>query len=117
MLKEKKAVFHVTTFLCYKIQVHVIADVCIIPIGPGTSLSPYVAACVKVLKSAGLKTNIHAHGTNVEGEWDAVFGAIKRCHEVVHQMGVVRISTSIKVGTRTDKNQSMQDKINAVKSP
>lgn len=92
----------------------VIADLGVVPIGVGLSLSRYVAACEKVLKDAGLKTRLHAYGTNVEGEWDEVFGAVKRCHEVLHEMGVPRISTVIKVGTRTDKGQTMGDKIASV---
>jgi uncharacterized protein (TIGR00106 family) len=66
---------------------NVILDLCIVPIGVGVSLSPYVAACERVLAEAGLKTVLHANGTNIEGEWDKVFAAIKRCHEVVHGMG------------------------------
>ena len=57
---------------------------------------------------------MHAYGTNVEGEWDEVFAAVKRCHEVVHKMGAPRISTSLKIGTRSDRQQSMQDKIDSV---
>ncbi|MGB7345428.1 MAG: MTH1187 family thiamine-binding protein, partial [Pirellulaceae bacterium] len=49
-----------------------------------------------------------------EGDWDEVFAAIKRCHERVHAIGAPRITTSIKVGTRTDREQSMQDKIDSV---
>jgi uncharacterized protein (TIGR00106 family) len=93
---------------------NVIVDVCIVPIGVGVSLSSYVAACEKILVGAGLKTALHAYGTNVEGEWDAVFAAIKRCHEVVHQMGAPRISTTIKLGSRTDRSQTMEDKIKSV---
>ena len=93
---------------------NVIVDVCIVPIGVGVSLSSYVAACEKILAGAGLKTALHAYGTNVEGEWDAVFAAIKRCHEVVHQMGAPRISTIIKLGSRTDRSQTMEDKIKSV---
>jgi len=92
----------------------VIIDLCIVPIGVGVSLSPYVAACEKVLTEAGLKTVLHANGTNIEGEWDKVFAAIKRCHEVVHEMGAPRISTIIKLGTRTDRSQTMEDKIRSV---
>ena len=55
---------------------NVILDFCIVPIGVGVSLSPYVAACERVLKEAGLKTVLHANGTNIEGEWDKVFAAI-----------------------------------------
>ncbi|CAG1012041.1 hypothetical protein ANAEL_04326 [Anaerolineales bacterium] len=92
----------------------VIVDLTIIPLGVGMSLSPYVVACEKVLSDAGLKTQLHANGTNIEGEWDVVFAAIKRCHEVVHGMGVPRISTVIKAGTRTDRSQTMEDKIQSV---
>lgn len=94
----------------------VIADVCVVPVGVGVSLSSYVAACERVLREAGLEVRLHAYGTNVEGEWDAVFAAIRRCHEVVHSMGVPRLSTTIKVGTRTDRSQTMDEKVRSVES-
>jgi len=93
---------------------NVILEFTIIPIGVGISLSKYVAACEKILKEAGLHYELHANGTNVEGEWDTVFAAIKRCHEKLHEVGVPRISTTIKVGTRTDRLQTMADKIESV---
>lgn len=92
----------------------VIVDLCVVPIGVGVSLSGYVAACEKVLAQSGLTYSLHANGTNLEGEWDAVFAAVKQCHEVVHQMGAPRIFTTLKMGTRTDKSQSMADKIRSV---
>lgn len=94
----------------------VIVDFCIIPVGTGVSLSPYVAACEKVLADAGLKAQLHANGTNIEGEWDAVFAAVKRCHETVHAMGAPRVMTVLHAGTRTDRSQSMEDKIQSVKT-
>ena len=93
---------------------NVILDLCIVPIGAGVSLSPYVAACEQVLAEAGLKAVLHANGTNVEGEWNKVFAAIQRCHEVVHAMGAPRISTYIHLGTRIDRKQTMQDKVRSV---
>lgn len=92
----------------------VIVDLMVIPIGVGVSLSEYVAACEQVLNRPGLKTQLHANGTNIEGEWDAVFAAIKACHEKVHAMGAPRIHTSIKLGTRTDREQSLEDKVESV---
>lgn len=94
----------------------VIADLTVVPLGVGISLSKYVAACETVLKEAGLETNLHAYGTNIEGEWDDVLGAVKRCHEVVHEMGAPRVSTSLKLGTRTDRPQTMGDKVKSVES-
>jgi len=93
----------------------VLVDLCIVPIGVGVSLSTYIAACEKVLIDAGLKTALHSYGTNIEGEWDAVFTAVKHCHELVHEMGAPRITTTIKLGTRTDRDQTMEDKIRSVK--
>ena len=89
----------------------VIADFSVQPIGVGVSLSKYVAACHDVLVKAKISHHLHAYGTNVEGEWDEVFDAIKKCHEVVHEMGAPRVSTVVKVGTRVDKDQTMKDKV------
>jgi uncharacterized protein (TIGR00106 family) len=93
---------------------NVIVDFCLVPVGVGVSVSRYIVACEQVLREAGLNTRLHAYGTNVEGEWEAVFDAVRRCHEVVHQMGAPRISTSIRLGTRTDRPQSMADKVASV---
>lgn len=93
---------------------NVMIDICIVPLGVGVSVSDYVAACQKVLQAAGLKHEMHAYGTNVEGDWDDVMAAVKRCHEVVHEMGAPRITTSMRLGTRTDKTQSMNDKVQSV---
>lgn len=92
----------------------VIVDLCVVPIGVGVSLSPYVAACERILTEAGLDTQLHANGTNIEGEWEEVFAAIKSCHEELHRMGAPRITTTIKLGTRTDKKQTMNDKVKSV---
>ena|SRR5690349_9861518 len=92
----------------------VIADLCVIPMGSGVSVSREVAECERILAEAGLKTKLHAYGTNIEGDWDDVFAAIKRCHEALHAMGVPRISSTIRVGTRTDRQQTMEDKVRSV---
>lgn len=93
---------------------NVIVDLCIVPIGVGVSLSDYIAKCQQVIQSAGLKSHLHAYGTNIEGDWDAVFATVKACHEAVHEMGAPRITTTIKVGTRIDHDQSMEDKVESV---
>lgn len=91
-------------------------DLCVVPIGVDVSVSPYVAACVKLIQEAGLSYRINANNTEIEGDWDAVFAVVKRCHETVHAMGAPRIISSLRVNTRTDKLQSMDDKIHSVHS-
>lgn len=92
----------------------VIADICIVPIGVGVSVSEYVAECERILTDAGLEPILHPYGTVVEGEWDEVFAAMRRCHEQVHEMGAPRISSSVRVGTRTDRAQTAADKVASV---
>lgn len=94
----------------------VIADFSLVPLGVGVSVSPYVTACQRVIEEAGLKHHLHAYGTNIEGEWDQVFAAVKRCHEAVHAMGAPRITSVLKFGTRTDRAQSMGDKVASVEA-
>jgi len=92
----------------------VIVDFCIVPLGAGVSLGRYVAECERILAGAGLKTMLHAYGTNIEGDWDEVMAAVKKCHAALHEMGVPRISTTLKLGTRVDRHQTMEDKIRSV---
>jgi uncharacterized protein (TIGR00106 family) len=93
----------------------VMLDFCVVPIGVGVSVSEYVAECQRVLVAAGLSHQMHAYGTVVEGEWDEVFAALRQCHERVHAMGAKRISTSLRLGTRTDRAQSMADKLASIR--
>jgi uncharacterized protein (TIGR00106 family) len=92
----------------------VIADLCVVPIGIGVSVSKEVAICERILTAAGLKTHLHAYGTNIEGDWDRVFAAVKQCHEALHSAGVPRISTNMRFGTRIDREQTMEDKVSSV---
>jgi uncharacterized protein (TIGR00106 family) len=95
---------------------NVLIDICVIPLGVGVSVSHYVVECEKIFKASGLSHQMHSYGTNVEGDWDEVMAAVKQCHEKLHEMGTLRISSSMKVGTRIDRVQTMQDKIDSVRS-
>ncbi|KAH7064225.1 YkoF-like protein [Paraphoma chrysanthemicola] len=92
-----------------------IADFCLIPLGtPTASVSKEVAQVQRLLKQSGLEYSMHSAGTTVEGSWDDVMRVIGQCHAMLHQNGVVRIQSDIRVGSRTDKKQTHQDKVNAV---
>lgn len=94
----------------------IIAELSIIPIGVGVSLSKYIVECQHILKNNDLTFQLHAEGTNIEGELNEVLDAIKSCIEAVHKLGVPRIVTNIKVSSRTDKPENMQEKIESVEN-
>jgi uncharacterized protein (TIGR00106 family) len=115
----RNRIFLIIGVLWIQAQAHnscmkVIADLCVVPIGIGVSVSNEVAICERILAAAGLKTRLHAYGTNIEGDWDQVFAAVKQCHEALHAAGVPRISTNMRFGTRIDREQSMEDKVESV---
>lgn len=78
------------------------------------SVRAEVARAHRILEETGLPVQLHAFGTNIEGDYDTIVEALKRIHEDLHDGGVPRISTTIRLGSRVDKEQSMQDKIDAV---
>jgi len=92
----------------------VIADLCVVPFTGRVSVRKEVAIAHRILVETGLPVQLHGYGTNIEGDFDVVMGALKRIHEELHAAGAVRISTTIRLGSRTDKAQSVQDKIDAV---
>ena len=92
----------------------VMVDLCVVPMGVGVSVSEHIAECEKIIAQTTLHSQLHPYGTVIEGEWDEVFETVKKCHLKLHDSGVVRIFTNMKIGTRIDKEQSMQDKIDSV---
>jgi uncharacterized protein (TIGR00106 family) len=88
-----------------------IAEVQIIPIGAGVSVRKEVMRAHELLEESGLNITLHANGSNMEGELSDVMTAIQRTIETLHDEGVVRLSTHIKIGTRLDKVPTMQGKL------
>ena len=91
-------------------------DLCVVPIGVGTSLSPYIAACQRVIANTGLNYSLGPNGTAIEGDWDEVMACVRECHEEIHRMGAPRIYTTLKLNTRTDRHQTYQEKMRSVES-
>ncbi|KAF3394246.1 hypothetical protein F1880_005437 [Penicillium rolfsii] len=95
---------------------HCLADFCLIPIGTASaSVSAQVADVQRLVEQSGVKYTMHSAGTTLEGSWDEVHKVIGQAHTMLHQQGIVRIQTDIRVGSRTDKEQTAEDKVNKVR--
>lgn len=86
-------------------------DIQVIPVGDGVSVRAQVKRAHAILEESGLNATLHPNGTSVEGELDDLFDAVKRVHETLHSEGTVRLVTFVKIGTRTDKDPSLQGKM------
>ena len=89
-------------------------DLCLLPLGVGTSLSPYIAVCRKIIEEKGLDYELGPNGTAIEGDWNDVFDCVRACHEAIHSLGANRIYSSVKVNTRIDRPQSFREKVESV---
>ena len=93
---------------------NIIADLCIVPMGVGPSVSRYIREIGDVLDASGLSHHMHANGTNIEGEMAAVTACIEACCARLQEMGIERIFCTMSFSTRSDKAQTMADKLAAL---
>jgi len=88
-----------------------VAELQVVPIGVGISVRAEVRRAQEIIRESGLVVQEHSFGTNVEGDLDTILRTIARIHEVLHGEGVVRVSSAIKLGTRTDKQPDLASKL------
>lgn len=92
-----------------------IVFVTVAPLGTETtSLSSYVAGVERILRESGLKHQLTAMGTIIEGELDAILPVLRRMHESPFSEGALRVSTSIKIDDRRDRPHSIEGKVRSV---
>ena len=92
-------------------------EVSIVPVGTATtSVSRYVAGALRVLKDEpGIKYELTAMGTIIEGDLDRCLALAARMHRSAFEAGAVRVSTTIKIDERRDKPLTIAGKIEAVR--
>ncbi len=87
----------------------------ITPIGTGTpSVSRYVAGVEKILRASGLKNQLTAMGTIIEGDLDEILAVVRRMHEHPFTQGAVRVSTFVKIDDRRDQEHTIEGKMRSV---
>jgi uncharacterized protein (TIGR00106 family) len=94
-----------------------IVEVSVVPLGTKTpSVSQYVARALKVLeREKGIKYEVTAMGTVIEGDLDKILAVVKKMHEGTFGEGVARVLTTVKIDDRRDRAQGMKEKIDSLK--
>lgn len=78
----------------------------ITPLGTATpSVSHYVAGVEQVLQASGLKSQLTAMGTIIEGDLDEILRVVRQMHEHPFTQGALRVSTSLRIDDRRDKKE------------
>jgi len=92
-----------------------ILEISIVPIGTGdTSLSAYVADCLRLLKKEKVRYELSSMGTNIEGDLKDLFKIALKMHQVPFKKGAQRVVTSMKIDDRRDKKGTLEGKKKAV---
>lgn len=94
-----------------------ILEISVVPIGTkDTSLSSYVADCLRVLKEARLPYELTAMGTNIEGDLQKLIRVALKMHQVPFKKGAQRVVTTLKIDDRRDKKGTLSGKKRAVRN-
>jgi len=86
------------------------AELQLIPLGAGVSVRDQVKKVVAMLNNFNFIVETHASGTNIEGELPDILAAVEKIHETMHNEGVIRILSYLKLETRTDKQPTLAGK-------
>jgi uncharacterized protein YqgV (UPF0045/DUF77 family) len=79
----------------------VIAEIQVAPSPPGTPENPhgYVEAAIAVIQASGLRHEVGALGTTLEGDADAVWATLRAAHEAMVAAGATGGISHLKVAT------------------
>lgn len=94
------------------------AEISVYPIATKTtSASFYIAKAIESIQDMqNLRYEVNAMGTILESDSiDVINEATKNMLEVVHNLGVDRVEVVIKIDSRRDKQQKMEEKLESIK--
>lgn len=80
------------------------------PLDKGESVGGYVARSLEIISESGVDYRLNPMGTVLEGDWDTVFGVVRKCYERMSQ-DCSRISVSIKVDARKNQENRLEAKV------
>ncbi|AET33927.1 MTH1187 family thiamine-binding protein [Pyrobaculum ferrireducens] len=90
-----------------------VVSLSVVPLGTGTpSLSKYVARVTEVIKTSGFRYRTGAGFTDIElDSYQQLANLLENIEKTLTDMGVQRISITIKIDRRLDKELHIEEKI------
>jgi uncharacterized protein (TIGR00106 family) len=87
----------------------------IFPTDKGTSVSPYVAKSVRIIRESGLPYKLGPMSTAVEGEWDEVMAVVEGCFRELKK-DCSRIYMTLQMDYREGAVNRIEGKIKSVEA-
>jgi len=85
----------------------------IFPTDKGTSVSPYVAKAVRIIRESGLPYKIGPMSTAVEGEWSEVMAVVENCFKELRKE-CSRIYMTLQMDYRQGAVNRIEGKIKSI---
>ncbi len=85
----------------------------ITPVGSGEHVSDHVARCTRLVRESGIKSELHAMGTILEGDLEKGLDVIKECLKEVLKDSP-RATTTIRIDARSVGESSMEKSVKSV---
>lgn len=94
-----------------------IMAISVTPIGTGaTGVGEFVAEAVRVIERSGLRYELNAMHTVVEGDLAALMDLVPKIHAALFARGARRLSTVVKLDDRRDAPSSIEAKVRSVRA-
>ena len=93
------------------------ADLTVIALGRAeASASRYIAEIQRRLERQDrVRYSLHAMGTSLEGTPEDIFAVVAELHAVPFELGIPRVYSVLKLDERRDREQTLEDKVDAVR--
>jgi uncharacterized protein (TIGR00106 family) len=79
----------------------VVAEFSITPVGK-EDMRPYIDAAVEEVKRAGLKYEVDALSTSIEGDLNEVFDVVRKAHSAVRERSAGRVITEMRLDDKDE---------------
>jgi len=92
-----------------------ILEIRVTPVGTdGPSISSFVTEACKVVKDMGLKHQVTATGTMIEGDVNSLMKVAGKMHQMPFNKGAQRVITDMTIDDRHDKQETMENSVQSV---
>lgn len=93
-------------------------EISVTPVGTeSASISSIVSEACEVAEAAGVKHQVTATGTVLEGDLERLLTVAQRMHAAAFRSDVHRVVTNIHIDDRRDKAMAMESAVAAVQQP
>ncbi|MDO8588208.1 MAG: MTH1187 family thiamine-binding protein [Armatimonadota bacterium] len=88
----------------------VVAELTVTPLVEG-QIKPFIDAAIDEVRKSGVKYEVDALGTTLEGDLDTVLRVAKQAHEAVRRKGAARVMTELRIDEKADGGVSIEQEL------